>query len=243
MRGLGSGAIARLQSASRGDSAIHRLHPAARILGALALLVSIATLRGTFGLAVLLYIAVLIGAAAAARVPVIAMLRAGAAVLPFACCFGVVSLLAGDPQTALWLLIRAYLSSLTALLLVATTPMTGLMAGLEWLRAPRFLVQVMQFLYRYMTVLVEEANAMRVAGLARAGSLRTLQFRQAAQALGVLFARSYARAEAIHRAMVSRGFTGRLPVLSGAPGRAPFRALDAGFVAAAALIGAGLRAI
>jgi len=61
-------------------------------------------------------------------------------------------------------------------------------------------------------VLMEEANAMRQAGSSRGGAIGTLQFRQAAAAAGVLFARSYARAEAIHRSMLSRGFEGRLPV-------------------------------
>jgi energy-coupling factor transporter transmembrane protein EcfT len=36
-----------------------------------------------------------------------------------------------------------------------------------------------------------------------------LRFRAAAGALGVLFARSYARAGDIHRAMLARGFHGR----------------------------------
>ena len=139
------------------------------------------------------------------------MLWSAAAVLPFALCFAVASALAGDPERAIRLVIRAYLSSLTALLLIATTPMPDLIAGLEWLRVPRFLLQVMQFLYRYLIVLMEEAKAMRQAGSARGGALRTLQFRQAAAAAGVLFGRSYARAESIHRAMLSRGFEGHLP--------------------------------
>jgi len=139
------------------------------------------------------------------------MLWSGAAVLPFAFCFAVASALAGDSAHAVRLLIRAYLSAFAALLLIATTPMPDLIAGLEWLRVPRFLLQVMQFLYRYLMVLMEEATAMRQAGSARGGSLGKLRFRQAAAAAGVLFARSYARAEAIHRAMLSRGFEGRLP--------------------------------
>jgi cobalt/nickel transport system permease protein len=144
------------------------------------------------------------------------MLWRAAAVLPFALCFAVATVLAGDSARAAGLVIRAYLSALAALLLIATAPMPDLIAGLEWLRVPRFLLQVMQFLYRYLIVLVEEATAMRQAGSARGGatgmqSLGKLGFRQAAAAAGVLFARSYARAEAIHRAMLSRGFEGRLP--------------------------------
>ena len=134
------------------------------------------------------------------------MLQGAAVVLPFSFCFALVSVLAGNPAAAAMLLVRSYLSALATLLLVATTPMPDLIAGLEWLRAPHFLIQVMQFLYRYLMVLVAEGSAMRQSSLARAGNHLNMQFRQASAAAGVLFARSWARAQAIHRAMVSRGF-------------------------------------
>ncbi len=180
----------------------------AKILAALALLISIAASK--VGGAAVCGV-VLLAIAVAAGLPIPAILWSAAAVLPFALCFAIASALAGDSARAVWLVIRAYLSAFAALLLIATTPMPDLIAGLEWLRVPRFLLQVMQFLYRYLIVLAEEATAMRQAGSARGGSLGKLRFRQAAAAAGVLFARSYARAEAIHRAMLSRGFEGSLP--------------------------------
>jgi cobalt/nickel transport system permease protein len=230
---------ARIERWSLGKSAIHRRHAAAKILAVLALLISIATLQRDAEIACVLYLVLLLAAAAVARLPISSMLWMAAAVLPFAMCFAAVSALAGEPARAVWLVIRAYLSSFAALLLIATTPMPGLIAGLESLRAPRFLLQVMQFLYRYLIVLMEEANAMRQAGSARAGSVGTLQFRQAAAAAGVLFARSYARAQAIHRAMLARGFEGRLPVFT----RMPFRIADAGFLAATAALSVAIRAV
>lgn len=157
--------------------------------------------------------ALLLAVALAAGLPLPSLLGSAAAVLPFALCLAAASALAGDTARAAWLVIRAYLSALAALLLIATTPVPELIAGLEWLRVPRFLLEVMQFLYRYLIVLAEEATAMRQAASARGGStgIGRLRFGQAAAAAGVLFARSYARAEAIHRAMLSRGFEGRLP--------------------------------
>jgi cobalt/nickel transport system permease protein len=229
----------RIERWSRGDSLIHRRHAAAKIIATLAFLICVATLTHGTGTICALYLALLLFAASMAGLPVIAILRSAMAVLPFAFCFAVVSALSGDPVRAVLLLVRAYLSSFAALLLIATTPMPALIAGLEWLRAPRFLLQVMQFLYRYLIVMIEEANAMRQAGLARAGSLRALQFRQAAAAVGVLFARSYARAQAIHRAMLARGFEGRLPTF----GKSVFRPSDAGFAAGTAVLIIGLRAV
>lgn len=228
-----------VDSASAGASAIHRRHAAARILAVLALLISIATLRQGAILALAFYFAALLAACLTARLPVRSMLWTSAAVLPFALCFAAVSAIAGEPARAVWMLLRAYLSSLAALFLIATTPMPQLIAGLEWLQAPRFLLQVMQFLYRYLIVLVEEARAMRLAGSVRAGAAGMLQFRQAAAAAGVLFARAYARAEAIHRAMISRGFEGRLPVFAGSP----FRSADAAFLACAVVLIVGVRAV
>jgi cobalt/nickel transport system permease protein len=74
----------------------------------------------------------------------------------------------------------------------------------------------MQFLYRYLLVLIEEAGAMRDAAASRAGrfgagKFGALEFRRAASAAGVLFGRSWARANAIHQAMTARGFTGHIP--------------------------------
>lgn len=202
------------------------------------LLVSIAALPKTPAAFVLCF-AVLAAAAAGARLPVVAMLWTASAVLPFAVIFATMSALAGDPVRAVWLLVRAYLSSFAALLLIATTPMPQLIAGLEWLRVPRFLSQVMQFLWRYLLLLTDEAAAMRQAALSRAGSLGAVRFHQGASAAAALFVRAHSRARAIHCAMLSRGFDGHLPV----PSKMPFRPADAGFVGAAAVIAAGLQAV
>jgi cobalt/nickel transport system permease protein len=230
--------IERWNQSSGQRSFIHRRHAAAKIVVVLTFLISVATLRQGSGIVCGLYFVLLLATAFAAGLPLTAVLRGAAAVLPFALSFALVTLLAGDPKQAMLLLVRAGLSSLAALLLIATTPMPELIAGLEWLKAPRFLMQIMQFLYRYLIVLVEEANAMRQAGMARAGSLRNFRFHHAAAAAGVLFARSYSRAEAIHRAMLARGFEGRLPLFD----RLRFDVRDAGFATGGAAVIIGLRA-
>ncbi len=203
----------------------------------LILLISIGTLTDRSPVTCALYLLLLLAVALVARIPLTALIRGAAVVLPFALCFALTSALSGQPARAVMLIVRACLSALAAFLLIATTPMPNLIAGLEWLRAPRFLLQVMQFLYRYLTVLTEEADVMRMAALARAGSIRALQFRHASAAAGALFARSWARALAIHRAMLSRGFEGAIPTL-----RTPrFELRDAAFTAGAAILTLGLR--
>ncbi len=228
----------RIERWSSGDSALHRFHAAVKILVALALLISIGTLTSHSVAVCVSYLVLLIATAWLARLPVIAILLGAAAVLPLALFFAAMSLLAGDPAKAALLVVRAWLSALVAIVLVATTPMPHLIAGLEILRAPRFLLQVMQFLYRYLALLAEEAGTMLQAGSARAGSMRLLRFRQAAAIAGVLFARSYTRAQAIHRAMIARGFEGRLPSVR----QTPLRLADACFGAGAVAVVIAVRA-
>lgn len=178
---------------------------------ALTFLVCIATLQPSGWRIGVLYFVALTAMALAARLPVPRVHFAAAVVLPFAAVFALMSFLAGPPEKGLAIMGRSWLSAFTTVLLMATTSQPDLLAGLESLHAPRFLVQVMQFLYRYLLVLLEEAGAMRAAAASRAGKLRAREFRRAAAAAGVLFARSSGRAQAIHRAMTARGFQGHIP--------------------------------
>jgi len=113
---------------------------------------------------------------------------------------------------------------MAALLLVVTTPLTGWTAALESWRAPRILILVIQFVYRYLFVIAEQAQRMRWAALCRGRG----SFGLAAGLVGVLFARSWQRADGIYHAMLARGFRGRF--VPAAP--TPFRAVDALFFSA-----------
>jgi cobalt/nickel transport system permease protein len=97
------------------------------------------------------------------------------------------------------------------------------------------LVLLAQFLYRYLFVISEQAQHLRLAAACREGNARKnrrSKFHAAAGALAVLFARSYYRAEGIHQAMLARAFAGRFALLN--PLR--FRATDAFFTAAMAVL-------
>ncbi|MCS7315855.1 MAG: energy-coupling factor transporter transmembrane component T [Bryobacterales bacterium] len=160
------------------------------------------------------------GALAAAGV-VLGKLPAGAValraalVLPIGLFLAAGLLLGGAALRAGDLLVRSYLSAVAVLVVMGTTPMAGLLRAMESLGVPRFLVVVLHFLYRYLFVLSEQAQHMRLAvrsrGLDRAGLRRCPSLWKAAGgALAVLFARSLARAEAIHRAMLARGYRGQV---------------------------------
>jgi cobalt/nickel transport system permease protein len=224
---------------SRRESALHRRDPRAKIAALVVFLVAVATTRHQFLAAGAGYLAILVAVMLWARLPLWNALWRAAVVLPFTLVFAIITVVAGDTERAGLLLGKSYISALAVLVLVSTTPLPNLLRGLEMLGVPRFLLMVAQFLYRYLFVISEEAQHMRVAAASRRTSkaARGARFRAAAGALAVLFARSYARAEAIHRAMVARGFQGRFRLLS----ILRFEWADALFLLAAAALAAAVR--
>ncbi|HEY3744095.1 MAG TPA: energy-coupling factor transporter transmembrane component T [Bryobacteraceae bacterium] len=205
-----------LERWSRAISPVHQRDARIKLLAALIFLIVVATTPPLAWRCFVTYAAVLIAATLIARLPIAAVLSRAALVVPFCIVFGITTWVLGDHARALGLLEKAFLSAWTALWLAATTPLPRLLKAAEWYGVPRLLILVIQFLYRYLFVLSEQAQHMRHAAACRAGSqgaARSL-FRAAAGALAVLFARSYQRADGIYRAMQSRGFTGSFPAVA-----------------------------
>lgn len=201
---------------SQGASPLHRRDARAKILTLLVFLVVLATTPANAVAVLMTYVALLTAAILIAGLPLGSVLLRAMAVLPFSLTFGLISWLVGEPLRALALVEKSYLSTVAVLLLAGVTPLPLLLGGLERLGTPRLLVLVAQFLYRYLFVLSEQAQHMRLAASCREGSAgrrRRLNYRAATGALAVLFARSYERAEGIHRAMLARGFSGRFSLL------------------------------
>jgi cobalt/nickel transport system permease protein len=216
---------------SRGASPLHSRDPRAKILALLAFLIVLATTPGNAFVTLVIDSALLLSGILIAGLPLGNLLVRAMAILPFSLTFGTITWLAGDHLRAQSLVEKSYLSTVAVLLLVGTTPLPMLLSGLERLGTPRLLVLVAQFLYRYLFVISEQAQHLRVAAACRRGnSRRGFTFQAAAGALAVLFARSYYRAEGIHRAMLARAFTGRFSLLN--PLR--FRAIDGIFALAVA---------
>jgi cobalt/nickel transport system permease protein len=228
---------------SRRSSVIHCLDPRAKIAATIITLIGIAALHPVALTSYAIFGVALAAIILAARLPAGSVLVRATFVLPFSALFAIVSWLAGDPQRALSITAKSYLSCLSVLALVATTPLPALLRGLEWLRVPGLVITVAQFLYRYLFVISEQAQHMLVAARCRTGPAvtRAMHFRAAAGSLGVLFGRSYARAEGIQHAMAARGYSGRFPTAE----RPPARSSDALYLAltAAVAIAANLLAL
>ena len=224
---------------SRGSSALHSIDARAKLGALLIFLTAVATTTERAPWVYAGYFALVLAAVATARLPLAATLARAALVLPFSAVFAVATWWAGDPRGALALVAKSFLSVLAALTLAASTPWVRLLDALASLHVPRPLLLVIQFLYRYLFVVTDQAARMRLAARSRQGARKGMRrgFHAAAGAVGVLFARSWLRADGIYRAMLARGFTGRFPALAAAP----FRFRDALFLGLAAAATAAVR--
>ncbi|WP_328339609.1 cobalt ECF transporter T component CbiQ [Micromonospora sp. NBC_00421] len=109
---------------------------------------------------------------------------------------------------------KGTLGVLASLLLAATTTTRDLIVGLDRLRCPQIITQIATFMLRYLDVLVGEARRMRVARVSRGDDPRFLwQLRGFAAGVGALFLRAFERGERVYLAMLSRGYTGRMPAV------------------------------
>lgn len=115
--------------------------------------------------------------------------------------------------------LKALLSLLMVNVLTLTTSIPALLQALVALRTPPLLVAIMASMYRYISVLVGEFNAMRRAAASRnlIGS-NHWQRLVIGNMIGALFIRTYERGERVYQAMLSRGYQGILPVEKIPPG-------------------------
>jgi cobalt/nickel transport system permease protein len=193
---------------SRLDSPIHRAPGGAKLAGAVALLL-VTILTPISHHAVIVSIAAMIlSLAAASRVPPLFLARRLVMLEPFVAGVAVLSLFqAGGFPIFIKLIFRGTLCLFTIVLLAATTPFSAILRALRRMRFPAILITVLALLYRYLFVLVEEAERMSRARASRTfRNRRTLAWRMRANVLGQVFVRSTLRAERIYAAMCSRGW-------------------------------------
>ncbi|MGX6603329.1 cobalt ECF transporter T component CbiQ [Micromonosporaceae bacterium Da 78-11] len=208
------------------DSPVHRLAPEVKIAAVLLFtIVVVLTPRTEFaafgGYAVLLAVVAVL-----ARTPASWLFKRSLIELPFVL-LAVALPFAGQGERVDWLgmslsidglhgawniFAKGTLGVLASLLLAATTTMRDLILGLDRLHCPTVFTQIATFMLRYLDVLADDARRMRIARLSRGYDPRFLwQVKAFAVSIGSLFLRAYERGERVYLAMVSRGYTGRLP--------------------------------
>ena len=112
------------------------------------------------------------------------------------------------------IVVKGTLGVLAAVILSTTTTAREILRGLERLKLPAVMVQIASFMLRYVNVISDEMERMKVARESR-GFVATgiKHWKVLATSAAALFIRSYERGERVHLAMLSRGFDGNLPSL------------------------------
>ena len=102
-----------------------------------------------------------------------------------------------------------------ALTLLVTAPLQVTLAAAAKLGVPRLFVQLMLMTYRYVFLLLDELNRLRIALRVRGfrNAMTGHAYRTVGQVAGTLIVRGADRADRVAQAMRCRGFTGRFRTL------------------------------
>lgn len=205
-----------------GDSAVHRLHPLAKLAAVIAYIFIVVSfpkyeLTGLFVL--VLYPVVLYRMA---EIPVSACFYKLRYVLPLVMAVGIVNpfldrvpaLYIGSFAVSrgvismLTLMLKGVFSLMVSFLLMATTKVDVLCAALRRLHVPDILVTLFLLTYRYISVLIEQVSIMTDAYALRAPGQNGIHISAWGSFLGQLLLRSMDRARELYQSMLQRGFTG-----------------------------------
>lgn len=211
-------------------SPIHALDARAKTLAAVVLVLGVVTTPPLRPIEFAALCALLAAVGTIARIPIGRVLRRSLAVLPVAATIallaplqqqggswnpaGLATAWSGGGWLIVWGIVsKAWLSASCMLLLAATTRTADLLEGFRRLHVPGVFIMLLAFIARYVGVLGDQLHSLRVALASRAPRLRgRAMLRTLGSIVGNLFVRSYERGERVYAAMLSRGYTGSLPV-------------------------------
>jgi cobalt/nickel transport system permease protein len=205
-----------------GDSAIHRLDPRIKVLVTLAFIIAVVSFdRYALG-ALLPFVLFPVAIMAVANLPVRFFVAKVLVASLVAVAIGIFNPLldrqvlvsigevgiSGGWISFVSILLRSVLTVSAALLLAATTGFPAICRALSRLGMPQVFVRQLEFMYRYIFVLVEEARRMARARELRSFHNRGMGIGPLSSMVGHLLLRTWERAERVHMAMLCRGFSG-----------------------------------
>lgn len=213
---------------SNQSSVVHRLDARVKLILLLAFVISLTLIRSPSPLQLLALLLYLVTIAWAAELPVMRLLRMSLFVVPFVGIFSALVYFSGEGLRAWSILVKSYLSALSVLVCISSTPLPKLAAAGRCFRIPALLLEVIELTYRYLFVLSGQARSMQVAFQSRGGRANRRAMGASSGIVAVLFSRSHEKAAMVHQAMLGRGFSGILA----RPALPPFRGMEAGTLAA-----------
>ncbi len=212
---------------------LQHLDPRVRVIGILALVISVVVCRRLEAIAALLFIAIAIAVASRVSLASLAK-RVWLVILGFS---GMIALPAlfltpGEPlftspalhlsisvqgmRTAMLLVLRVEAAATLTTVLVLSTAWTHILKALRSLHLPAEVVTMLAMTHRYVFLLIETANQMfesrqsRTVGVLSGSEQRKMTSRTA----GVLLSKSIELSHEVYLAMLSRGFRGEVRLLT-----------------------------
>lgn len=213
-----------MEQSAEQDSVLHRLDPRAKLVVTLLFLISVLSLPLENLSGLILFFVYPIISCSTAGIGYGILLKRSLVVLPFIVFIGIfnpiidrqIVFYAGNLGiTAGWIsffsiLLRGLLSVQAVLILILSTGFYNLCRGMQRLGIPSLFTTQLLFVYRYIFVLLQEALSMDRARDSRSFGQKSYSFRMWGTFIGQLLIRTIERSERIHRAMLSRGFTGNI---------------------------------
>lgn len=214
----------RMERTTGQSSLLHSIDARAKLLVTLCFLITVLSLPLENISSLIFYIIYPIIACAMAEISYGHIIKRSLFVLPFILFIGVFNPIF-DKQvvfyvgkmgiTSGWIsffsiLIRGLISAQAAFILIYSTGFYNLCRGMQRMGIPSLLTTQFLFVYRYVFVLLQEALSMDRARESRSFGKKVYSVRMWGIFIGQLLIRTIDRSERIHRAMLSRGFTGNV---------------------------------
>jgi cobalt/nickel transport system permease protein len=225
-KGMNFAALA--DDSARSGGALQSVDPRVKVIGILAMIVSVAITHSLLTIAAAMFLA--LSMALVSRISPLDLARwVWTPVLLFSGCIALPAIFitpgapirAGWPiteqglRTASFLLLRAETAVTLSTLLVLTTRWAHILKALRVLRLPVVFVVILGMTYRYLFLILETALDMFESRKSRTVGVLEPPDRQrlATATVGVLLSKSYHLSTDVHLAMQSRGFRGEVYLL------------------------------
>ncbi len=218
-----------LDKYSQLDSVIHSMDARAKIIMFFALVLMAVSTPAANYYAFMVYFGILLFSLFLSRLPLAHVLKRSLIVVPFVLMVAVfIPFLQTDAVgggynlvglnmsrsglLVLWnVVVKSYISVLSLIILSSSTPFRHLMRGFERLKVPSVFIAVSSFMYRYLFIVTDEAQRMKIARDSRNFSGKWIwDARVIGHMIATLFLRSYERGERVYMAMASRGYDGTI---------------------------------
>ena len=207
-------------------SVVHSLPSHLKIIAVLFFVLVVVSTPITYWPAFVIFLALVVSAAIAGKIAIPTLAKRALIEIPFIFFavlmpffgtgerfeLGPLNLYRDGLLAGLSIVAKGTLGVLSAVILSTTTTAREILRGLERLRLPTIMVQIASFMLRYVNVISDEMERMKIARESRGFDATGVKhWKVIATSAAALFIRSYERGERVHLAMLSRGYTGVLP--------------------------------